>query len=256
MASYLNGQASRPQSNIGCYAFIDDACDPGTKATASAHFALGGYLVLPPKQPAVAEALQTARKEFGFKPDHILHFHKLSHERKIRLAQIIAASPIEAFTAVLCKRAGSPKRPWAPDKLYNWMIKLVLERVSWYCRDLGVLGSVTFAHMKGQSVDKTHEYVKKLGRLEGSIEWDHLHLPVRFDYPQVDERLQMADAISSSAGYAFQGVDGICEPRYLKELAPVLWRRKGNLMSYGLKLHPAGNQLPLCAEDHAWIQEL
>lgn len=174
----------------------------------------------------------------------------------MRLAEILAVAPITGLTAVLCKKAGPEKRPWQPEHLYNWTLKLVLERASWFFRDMGVKGSITFAHLKGHQVDKTHAYVERLRQAETSIVWDNIHLPVRFSSPQEDERLQAADTISSSVGQAFQeGNHHICEPRYLRALAPILWRRQGNLMSYGLKIHPPRTAEPICPTDHGWLDQ-
>jgi hypothetical protein len=241
--------------NIGTYAFVDDAGDVGTRGTSKLHFALGGYFVHPELEHHVLNALQQARKEFGFQTDKVLHFADLSHERRVRLAQILAGAPLVAFTAVLCKKAGPDKRPWQPEKLYNWMIRIVLERASWYFRDVGRIGSITFAHVKGMKTDKTHDYVRRLQGIATSIEWSHLHIPVKFGAPQTDESLQAADTVSSAAGQAFQQSSlGICEPRYLKELGPILWRRQGTLLGYGLKLQPALDAQPPCSTDHTWLR--
>jgi hypothetical protein len=240
--------------NIGGYAFVDDAGDVGTRGTSKLHFALGGYFVNPQDESGVLAALQGARQEFGLPANKVLHFVSLSHERRVKLAQILAGAPLVAFAAVLCKKAGPHKRPWQPEKLYNWMIRLVLERASWHFRDVGCIGSVTFAHLKGHQIPNTHAYVRVLQGLQTNIEWGHLHLPVRFGAPQTDERLQAADTISSAAGQAFQpGNLGICESRYLKELGPVLWRRQGNLLGYGVKLQPPLGAHPPCPTDHSWL---
>ncbi len=63
--------------------------------------------------------------------------------------------------------------------------------------------------------------------------------PGRIDQPQRVEELQLADLAASATAAAFEPDPfGNTEPRYLRELAPRLYRHKGNLTSYGLKMHP------------------
>jgi hypothetical protein len=79
--------------------------------------------------PAILGGLAATRAEFGLNPDAVLHFGKYGHERRVRMAQMVGILPITAFSVVLCKKAGPEKRPWSSDRLYNWMIRLALERV-------------------------------------------------------------------------------------------------------------------------------
>ncbi len=246
-------------TNIGCYAFVDDSGDIGTRSTSKGHFILGGYFLLPSEAPSISLALADARSIIGLEADQPVHFRNYSHYKKVRLSECMAKAPLVSFVSVLCKRAGPEKRPWKHEHLYNWMIKLVLERASWYFKRQGVLGSVTFAHLKGFSVDKVHGYVEQLkGRSDHGIEWAHLHTPVRFGKMETDERLQAADTIASAAGDAFQGGElGVIETRYFRTLAPTLWREGGTLLSYGLKIHPALGVSPRClSDDHSWVTQL
>ena len=237
---------------IKYHAFMDESGDRGTRAASQGHFLFGGYVIDRDEEPQISAALAGVRREFGFPPGKHLHFSDLSHHRRLRLSQVIAGLPITALVVALCKRAGGPKAPIHADLLYNWMARLVMERLSWYLRDEArSVGSLTFAHTKGYKTGKMHDYTQALKDQSTQIDWSFIHTPIRFSNTQTDERLQVADVVASAAGYAFEPQHGLTEDRYMRILAPRLWRRFGQLGSYGLKLLPAATGHP-CPVSHAW----
>lgn len=243
---------------ITAFAFVDDSGDIGTRSSSKQnHFSLGGFFSLPSDDHALADCLAQMRLDCGFGSKQELHFSNYVSKHRTTLATAVASAPIQAFSAVLCKRAGPEKRPWRSEHLYNWMIKLVLERASWYFQGAGLHGSITFAHLKGSRPKRAHDYVRLLQERTTSIKWDSLHLPIRFSTPGVDERLQIADIITSATGQAFEG-PGEGRPTdqtYWQILHPCLWRRYGKLKTYGLKVQPPVNVDPPCRQDsgHAWV---
>jgi Protein of unknown function (DUF3800) len=239
------------------HGFMDESGDRGTRTTAQNHFLFGGYVIDKNDEPQIAAALAGIRQQYGLPPGHHLHFSNLSHHRRLRLAHVVSGLPIAAFAAVLCKRAGGAKGPIHADQLYNWMARLVMERCSWYLRDeVQSIGSLMFAHTKGCKTKKMHRYVQILKGQQTQIDWAWLHTPIRFSNTQTDERLQVADAIASAVGYAFEPQHGFTEERYLRTLAPILLRRYGQLASYGLKIQPAFMSRQPCGTSHAWTAAL
>jgi hypothetical protein len=240
------------------HAYVDESGDIGTRAESQDHFVFGGYIVAPSREDDVRGVLVKARERAQLEPNQVIHFQKYGHDRRVRLAEAIAVAPITIFLAVLCKRAGPAKQEWRSEHLYNWMVRLVLERTSWHFKDNSTLGTVTLAHLKGFNVEKTHQYVKHLKGLGEATEirWGSLHVPVRFSSPGADERLQVADIIASAGGAAFQGTNlGVTEQRYLMAFEPRLWRRFGKLSPYGLKIQPPLAKKPPCTEDHTWVRD-
>ena len=242
------------------YAFVDESGDRGTRAASSDHFVFGGYVIAASDAPLVGVALRGLRTEFGCSATHEFHYHRLNHHRRLRVAEVLGGLPITSFLVAMCKRAGGPRAPIHADQLYNWGARLLLERLSWYMRDSvttsGKELSVTFAHAKGYQVAKMHSYVNVLKGSQTEICWTSLSPKVRFSSTQVDERLQVADALSSAAGYAFQEKHGHTEQKYLQLLAPTLWRRNGRLLPYGLKQHPNAAAGNTCPTAHSWVSSL
>ena len=68
------------------------------------------------------------------------------------------------------------------------------------------------------------------------------------------EELQLADLVASATASAFEpDTFGNTEPRYLREMAPRLYRHNGNLTSYGLKMHPWTAAVQAA---YPWVQDL
>lgn len=240
---------------INVHAYFDESGDPGTRAASSDHLILGGFLVSVSDEAAVLHQMAAARTELGFAPNKVFHFSKLPHDKRLRWAEIVGSMPITAVVIALCKRGGSIKSPIQADALYNWLARLAMERCSWWCEGNGTLTSLTFEHPKGYQSWKMGSYVVKLKTLDTQIKWSHLHTPVRFGHKSTHELLQVADCIASATGHAFQPQYGFIEPKYLQLIAPRLWRRYGQLIPYGVKVHPPQKRAA-CETDHSWVATL
>ena len=251
----MTSSSQTSNAPISHFAFVDESGDRGTRKKSSQHLAFGAYVVRKTDEPQVRAALAQIRSEFGMQAGAHLHFKSLSHHKKVRAIEVLSATPITCFIVALCKRGGLPKGTITADQFYNWGVRLLLERLSWYMRDTvgGTSNlSVTVAHTKGYTVSKMHTYVRTLKTIPTQVAWQHLNTPIRFNSTQVDERLQAADAIASAAGYALEPIHTVVEPRYLLACRTLLWRRSGALTSYGFKMHPTGG----CPTAHPWVTSL
>lgn len=240
---------------IDLHSYFDESGDPGTRASSSDHLVLGGFTVAKAREGEVSQALAAARTEFNYPPNKVFHFAGLPHDKRLRFAQIVGGLPIRAVLVCLCKRGGREGTQITADMLYNWSCRLVMERCSWLARDAGLVTSLTFEHMKGYQKWKMKEYVERLQWLSTQIKWSHLHTPVRFGAKKTHEMLQVADCIASAGGFALQPKYGIVECGYLELIAPVLWRRNGCAMQYGLKAHPRLDS-GTCGTNHAEVLAL
>lgn len=240
---------------INVHGYFDESGDPGTRASSSDHLILGGFVVSVGDEASVLSTLVQARRELGFASDKIFHFTALPHDKRLRWAEVVGSLPITSFVVVICKRGGGQQATIHADALYNWTVRLVMERCSWYCRDNGTLTSLTLEHPKGYQKPKMKTYIDKLRAGSTEISWPNLHVPLRFGHKATHELLQVADCIASAAGAAFQPKFGFVEPRYLELITPTLWRRYGQLVPYGLKIHPPP-QRAICPTDHTWAMDL
>lgn len=240
--------------NLQCHSYFDEAGDPGSGSSSSDHLVIGGFTNSVADEAAILHTIDMAKQEFGLPATAALQFKKLSHEKRLRWSEIVAGMPITIFVVVQCKR-GHAGSSIPADSLYNWLVRLGVERCSWWCRESGRRTSVTLEHPKGYKIKKMKDYMDKLQNIQTQLSWPNLHLPIRFGSKATVPMLQVADCVASSAGHAFQPQFGYTTDTYLRHLSPRLWRRYGQLMSYGLKLQPPLRKSK-CSTDHSWVSTL
>lgn len=128
------------------------------------------------------------------------------------------------------------------DTAYLYTLRLLLERLSWLARDRDAVLSYTVAHIVRFQMAKLRAYEQML-RLDPRCQiawWNLDSAGGKMDQPVRNELLQLGDSAGSSIFAAFEKDGyGNTEPRYLREMKSVLYRRKSApLTSYGLKMHP------------------
>lgn len=169
-----------------------------------------------------------------------------SHSQRRHLVSTIAdQSVVRTITVVLCKHhlqnVGAIKDG---TYLYNWTLRLLLERVSWFSKDRNAETTLTFAQIKGITPATINSYLNPIKASSTNIEWSHLRLPAKIDTPPRRRMLQVADSASGAVYQAFEPDEfGQTEQAYLKDLRPVIWRRYSShsLVKSGLKLGPWPN---------------
>ena len=237
--------------------YVDEAGDRGMSPTSSTHFVVSAVIVADSSDATVRQELAVTRTALGRGPGHVLHFQKLTHSQRLKAAQDLAGFSIAAVTNVVIHKnllgqpmpAGNVSFISRPDPMYLWALRLLLERVSWYCDEHGSGEAiVTFAHVRHFKAQKLHDYRRALSLTPGvQIRWPvYDHHRFRIDGPSYVELLQLAD-ITASALFKAIEPDGYgnTETRYLSDLRPVLYRRgTANVVSYGLKVFPTAQAQP------------
>lgn len=189
-----------------------------------------------------------------------LHFVGLRHEQRVMAAQLIAQKPVRS----ICIVANKPVIPSGiytdKNQLYFYLCRYLIERVSWLCSDLrpkvpegdGRV-KIVFSRRGGMSYPDFQDYLSKLkGRNDPAIQ---IRWPV-IDIDGVDAQdhsrnagLQISDIVASAITAGVEPNNyGNCELRYADTLKPIIYRRNGNFLSYGMKFYPWADQLALTDE--------
>ncbi|MDT5335351.1 MAG: hypothetical protein QOD90_856 [Mycobacterium sp.] len=230
--------------------YIDEAGDRGHHPDSSEHFVVSAVIVRDQDEAAARNALATLRTTLGRQSGHVLHFRKLTHARKVKACQDAARFPIACITNVIvCKTKIAGQIPGGgfayikqADPMYLYAVRLLLERISWYVDENGGGPAiVTFAHLTRFPAVKLHNYRQALTYSPTEIRWNAFHgHQFRINHPNAIELLQLADSAASALFRAVEPDDyGNVEARYLRELAPKLYRRgAAKVTSYGLKVFP------------------
>ena len=236
-------------------AYIDESGDEGftfrEDGSGSSRWLVLSALVMRKENDAdVVKTAKTARALLG-KPDkHPLHFRDLKHDQRVALARLIGQMPSRTVSVLVHK-------PCIPDPenfqreayaLYRYASRLLLERVSWLCRDHrrkqdAGNGQVEliYSNRSAMSYDALRDYLLRLRA-------DADHREIRIDWRIIDPAhvravnhdqlagLQLADAIATSAFYAVTANRfGDTEDRYLRLINKTIYRHEGKAEGYGLK---------------------
>lgn len=205
-------------------------------------------------------------EKFVNKKNRNLHFMDLNHGQRVVAAQTIGSLPLRALSVLAAKPPIPDGIYTSKNQLYFYMTRYLIERVSWLCRDHrpnvpegdGRV-KITFSRRGGMSYENFRTYLQHLK--------DHptpemkIHWPV-IDIDAVDAQdhkksasLQLVDAIASSFAAAVEpDFYGNCEPRYAESLRPVTYHRKGNYLSYGVKIVPKHEDCGLDAAQMKFIE--
>lgn len=223
------------------FAFIDEAGQRSNTPASSDHFTMAAVAWKEGHDGDARAALATLRADLGRMPTHVLHFVKLAHHDRLYATTALAAMAprIIVVTVTVCKRHLAPIAGMTDDMAYLWSLRLLLERLSWVARDNDCDLDYTLAHVRRFKKAKLRQYEGILRQLpDCQVAWTHVPRGGSLSTPQADDRLQWADIAASATFKAFEPIRGYVEPRYLEHLGPALYRRRGNLLSYGLKVVP------------------
>lgn len=196
--------------------------------------------------PAVRELKALFNKD-SKKP---LHFRNLKHEQRIPLARKIGGMPLRTVSILVHKPCIQDTSRFTQDpySLYRYCSRLLLERISWLCRDQKEEGDgngkveLIYSNRTKMSYQELKDYLNLL-------QYGMPLSDVRIDWKVVDTDLvkavnhdklaglQLADAVASGFYYAFNtNRYGEVETRYAKLMTSTLYRHRSSAIGYGAKL--------------------
>ncbi|MEZ5338622.1 MAG: DUF3800 domain-containing protein [bacterium] len=200
-------------------------------------------------------------KRTSLKP---IHFQELSHEKRLPLSVAVGQHPLITIT-IACHKPSltNPDSYRGNHRLYNYLIRYLLERVSWYARDSRCSEPVriTFSQRTMPYDELSENFVKMREATTSSnagIEWSYI-VPENFHIKQHAklEGLIIADVVASSYYYAIEHRYGFTEPRYVWHMRRRIYRYEGKAYRYGLKIIPPPAEARFLDEFpiHRWASE-
>jgi hypothetical protein len=182
-----------------------------------------------------------------------IHFSDFSHKQKKAACGIIAAKPIR-FTAAIAHKPSLNRGTFKDrNQLYFYLTRYIIERVSWLCRDApdlkhNGLTKILFSRRGGMSYDNFSEYLKRLRHDQSvQVHWPSIDIgSVGAEDHSADAGLQLADCGAGAINEAFEhDIYGNVESEYIRRLKKVIYNRNDNYLSYGVKIIPNHDSLPL-----------
>lgn len=236
-------------------AYIDESGDEGFKfnadgSGASRWFVLSAVVVRKTNDLQMVEAAKKAREILGFQPKQQIHFCKLKHEQRVPLARIIGGLPVRTVNILIHKPSIADPEIFQQEaySLYRWASRLLLERISWLCRDNRGKDDtgdgrvqLIYSNRSAMSYEDLRAYIGQLHHNPGgqvvNIDWNCIdESMVRAVNHDQLAGLQLADVVASSM---YQAVTanryGETESKYFQLLAKTIYKHKGKHEGYGLK---------------------
>jgi len=240
---------------ISFVAYVDESGDEGFKFLpneqgSSRWFVLSALVIRRENDLQVVQLAKKARELLKKEPKKPLHFRELKHEQRVPLARLIGSAPVRTVSVLIHKPSIAEPELFQQQAyaLYRYATRLLVERISWLCRDNHRTGQgngqveIVFSNRSAMSYDDLRGYLNKL-RIEGAQERD-----VRVDWSVIDPNLiravnhdqlaglQLADAVASGIFFSVhRNQYGEVEDRYLRLLAKTIYCHKQRIEGYGLK---------------------
>jgi hypothetical protein len=211
---------------------------------------LSAVLIRTPNDLTVVEAAKAARAKLGRPEKKPLHWRHLRHEKKVYWAQRIAELNVRCMAVAADKAALlEPEKFESGYRLYFYTVRYLLERVSWLVRDAGPgdcgdgTAELIFSNRSSMSYRELDDYLARLQRSRAhglDVRIEFAYLGARKTYtPEKRAGLQAADAFAGAVWNALEvNPHGFAETRYLATFLPVVWRRAGRTLGYGIKIAP------------------
>jgi hypothetical protein len=262
-------------SNFSFRIYLDESGDEGFVFNAdgtgsSRWFVLSAAVVRKKHDPTLVKLVGDTRNLLGRQPGQHLHFSDLKHEQRVPYVRQIASSSVRTVSVIIHKPSiqEPEKFQWQKFLLYHYATRMVLERVSWLCRDHRVTGEgdgtaeAIFSNRSIMSYENLRAYLRLL-----KTKSDPMSL--RIDWTVIDPDtvravnhdqlagLQVADAIASSFFFAVNlNRYGEVEDKYARLLWPSCYRHNRLVLGYGVKFWPEDSQKLKSANPHlAWFAE-
>lgn len=235
-------------------AYVDESGDEGFKFLpheqgSSRWFVLSALVIRKENDRQVVQLARQARELLRKEPKAVLHFRHLKHEQRVPLARMLGAAPVRTVNVLIHKPSINEQEIFQQQAyaLYRYATRLLIERVSWLCRDNRRTGQgdgrveMVFSNRSAMSYDDLRGYLRKLrgGEIERErVDWSVVD-PEAIRAVNHDQLagLQLADAVASGVFYAVhRNPYGEVEDRYLRLMARTVYRHQQRADGYGLKL--------------------
>ncbi|MFI7213150.1 DUF3800 domain-containing protein [Micromonospora maritima] len=249
------------QARADYFVYVDEAGDRGWGGASSPYFVLTAVIVRAADDHLIRSRLDQLVDDFKRPQPHVLHWAEniRDHTDRKHVARTLATLPIRCISVVVDKDAliGSGTGLNNSMRQYNYPMRRLLERVSWYINNQWGVGKIYLAHVRRFKYEELYSYLDYLRRdPDCSIRWKAFAGPrPTIEQPNKIRGLQVADMVAGSVFAALRpDRHGDQEPAYLYELAHRFWvggTRK--LGTYGL--HFIGGSRPR-NEQFAWWDEV
>ncbi|PIM54732.1 hypothetical protein CS062_02250 [Roseateles chitinivorans] len=244
-------------------AYIDESGDEGftflPDGRGSSHwFVQTAVVYRRPHDLSAVAALKAARATLGWEAKKAFHFCDMRHEQRLVMLNEVIKTPFRTVSILSYKPDIPDPERFQANKwmLYHYLTRLLIERVSWLCRDHMRPGEgdgtvdLIFSDRAAMSYEDIRVYINRLRAQAGMGTQVNIHWPaINMDSLRAVAHaqlagLQVADAVATSTHYGVKlSRFGIADPSYLALLRRHAYRHRDNFRGYGIKTLTGFEQL-------------
>jgi hypothetical protein len=227
-------------------AYIDEAGDEGFKNPAqvgpgtSSEWLVLAAVIVPAEDDLVrSRAVDSLRALLNKPPPKPLHFRFLKQHSKKRAAMAALAQEPFVFSTVAIWKPGitSGYLQQAPH-LYNYAARFLIERLSWYADDQGRQLNLYFENRASTSYTALQGYMNWIQN-DPACSIRNNTIASFKPVASTVKLAQIADFYASATHSALEpDAYGHPTPDYLEQVTHQLYRRGGNITSYGFVVFP------------------
>jgi hypothetical protein len=207
---------------------------------------------------ALEQGLDRMNATLGKPPMTVLHWaaNVKEHTQRKFVAREIAKLPCILTSVVVVKQPlmGSGTGLSDPAQMYNYAVRRLLERISWYVNERNGEVDITFAHIRRFPYWRLWSYLRLLRAIPTSIKWGAIPRGPGMDQPLRVRPLQLADLTAGAVGSAVRADSfGAHEHAYLDELIPRIYLRgQAHVDSYGVNVVGPPNYRAYMSQTYPW----
>ncbi|MFN0038108.1 MAG: DUF3800 domain-containing protein [Burkholderiales bacterium] len=239
--------------------YIDESGDEGfvfngDGSGSSRWFVLSAAVIRKVNDLQMVSCLKDVRAVLGKQPKTPLHFVDLKHEQRIPYIRRVGDLPIRTVNILVYKPLIVEPEKFQNTKylLYRYATRMLLERVSWLCRDHRQteegdgFAEIIFSNRSNMSYDNIRDYLRVLRKQAADNPQKVQIDPTVIDPGRISSvehsklaGLQVADAVASGLHFAVKvNRYGETENAYLPHLKETLYRHQKTALGYGIKVWP------------------
>ena len=220
--------------SIPCTVYIDEAGDLGANR-GTRWFVLTAVIVDKDKEPSIRSTLNSIKAKFNYQT---IHWRKIGEfNKRAYISTEIAKHNFTYVNVLFDTTKYDPKKIPSPDIAYNYLCKLLLERVSWFMHDTGRIGDIMLS-ARGTSKDSVLvDYIenKLLNYPNNNIE-KGVFGNVSARAASSWDLLQLADICATTMfNWHEQDWLGFITPCHAMKFKDKLFSRRGKIETHGIK---------------------
>lgn len=217
-----------------CTIYIDEAGDLGYQR-GTRWFILSAVIVDKSAEPAIRSKMSQIKHRLNVNEIHlrkITDFYKRAYIVQELDEELFTYTNVVVDTSKLDLAMAS-----SASIAYNYICRMLLERVSWFLRDTNRSGDIVLSARGTARDGELIEYIKeKLVPFDGNQIAGGVFRKISAKTAASWDMLQLADVCATTMFLAYEVNGwGFCTPCFSKTLKSHIYSRNGNVESYGLK---------------------